>query len=101
MVLAAQLERLVAGDRKAGLIEAALAGIDDAGEDQRLRLATAVGEAAFDQGDVESRLRRRPGPAHRTCASSSARVRRWKRQVRRDAEAARPSARPHHTPTAP
>src|SRR5262249_49606557 len=97
MTLAAQLERLIAGDRQAGLVEAAFAGINDAREDQRLRLRAAVDEAGFDPGNGEAPLRR----THLAWASRRAWVRRWKRQVSKDAEAAKPSAKPHHTPTAP
>ena len=54
MVLATHLERLVLGDRRAGLVEAALAREHLAGEDQGLGAGAALDQAALDQGDVEA-----------------------------------------------
>jgi hypothetical protein len=106
MVLAAQLERLIGRQGKRRLVEPLRAGIDQPGRDQRLCPAAALGEAAFDQQLIEPPARALLGHVAGTgagcfSARSKARVRKWKRQVSSEAEAASPSAKPHHSPTAP
>jgi hypothetical protein len=49
MVTAANLYRGFVGDCFTGFVDTSLASIDDTGEDQRLRLGTAFGEAAIDE----------------------------------------------------
>ena len=62
MVLAPHLERRVGGERLPGLVDLALAGEDQAGEDQRLRLRPAFGEPAVDEQLIGADLdRHRPG----------------------------------------
>jgi hypothetical protein len=49
MVTAANLYRSFVGDCFTGFVDPPLASIDDTGEDQRLRLGAAFGEAAIDE----------------------------------------------------
>jgi len=49
VVATADFDLGIAGDRLARFIDPSLAGVDKAGEDQRLRALAALGEAAIDE----------------------------------------------------
>lgn len=59
MFAAAHLKRDIGGDRRAGLVDAALTRKYESGADQSLRLGTAFGEPALDEEDVGTLARGR------------------------------------------
>src|SRR6185369_10827851 len=92
MLGAAHFERLVSADIEAGFVETLLAGKDEAGQDQRLRLGAALDQAALDERHVETLL-----GFHRRHSTA----RRWKRPTTSTATTVRPTARPSQRPTPP